>query len=738
MPSRNGRGQRSSPPENPNGRRDRLANAAGVVTICLLAWVFYSANGLGFLMPGPLLSGHAAIEDCGTCHTKTGTGKLSWLHGLIAADPRGDSKACLGCHKMPNTAFNAHSAPADDLDQSTRRLAKIAAAVPASARFQKNPFPVQEVMATGMLCATCHQEHRGVDLKAISNAKCQSCHTLQFDSFDGSHPDFSNYPFERRTRIIYDHDAHFGKHFPEIAAKKDPAKTIPASCSTCHSSQADRRLMAVVPFANTCSGCHLDQILGKERASGPKGIAFLTLPGVDVATLKSKADIGEWPGTSEAAVTPFMKVMIGRNERGRALLKTIGGLDLLDLSQAKDAQIAAVASFIWEIKGLYYALVSGKASDVLASLDLDGGSKLNPAVLAALTASLPRDVIIAAQREWLPNLGTEIANHKEPAAGSGAPATGEGAPATGEGGASGWTSSVTESQLAAQVPPSELPEGVARDATGTNSKSQGQSGAANPQRLAEAWKLDESGRLIKSDEPPPAATSGAPAASSSEPGPSGGPPPDAAASPATGADAGSAAPSAPVGAAIISNVDAESWAEYGGWYRQDYAILYRPATHLDTFIRAWLDLAGPRAPRGDKGPAAQLFDVLAGKDAQGQCTKCHSVDDVAGKGRFVNWRPASIATKQRRFTNFVHEPHFGVMQNRGCLTCHKLEKGAQVRKSYEQGNPRSFVSNFAGVKKDLCQTCHKQNVARQDCVLCHRYHVTDVNTPIISTKIPKP
>ena len=46
---------------------------------------------------------------------------------------------------------------------------------------------------------------------------------MKFDSFDGHHPEFENYPFKRRTRIIYDHAGHFGKHFPEVA-KKDPGK----------------------------------------------------------------------------------------------------------------------------------------------------------------------------------------------------------------------------------------------------------------------------------------------------------------------------------------------------------------------------------------------------------------------------------------------------------------------------------------------------------------------------------
>ena len=90
---------------------------------------------------------------------------------------------------------------------------------------------------------------------------------------------------------------------------------------------------------------------------------------------------------------------------------------------------------------------------------------------------------------------------------------------------------------------------------------------------------------------------------------------------------------------IESDVDPESWAEYGGWYRQDYAIFYRPIGHKDKFIYSWLFLTGPQAPKGDGSPAAAVFDFLTHKDAQGSCTKCHSVDDMEGGGRVVNFSP---------------------------------------------------------------------------------------------------
>jgi len=197
-----------------------------LATVACLVAAFFLAKDMRFLTPGPLTSAHGAIENCNACHTKSGSGKLSWLQGLVPGDPHADSQACLTCHKMPDTAFNAHSASAEVLNRSTKRLTKIAAEIPAPhwARAQSAAFPTHDVATRGLNCATCHQEHRGAGFKLskISNEQCQSCHVVKFDSFDGHHPEFESYPFKRRTPIIYDHTSH-GKHFSEVG-NKDPAK----------------------------------------------------------------------------------------------------------------------------------------------------------------------------------------------------------------------------------------------------------------------------------------------------------------------------------------------------------------------------------------------------------------------------------------------------------------------------------------------------------------------------------
>ncbi len=876
--------------------RDRVANFMGLLAILSLAAALYFSEDTKLLMPGSLSSGHSAIKECSACHTKNGTTKTSWIHGLVAGNPLADSNACLSCHRMPNTAFNPHSASNAVLARSTERLTKVAAqsTAPTSAVALNIAFPMKDVMAEKLVCATCHQEHKGrnFDLARISNEQCRSCHVVQFDKFEGNHPKFQNYPFRRRTRIIYDHASHFGKHYPEVA-KKDPGKRVPENCASCHNSNADRRVMDVAPFDRTCSACHLDQIAGKERVSGPKGVAFLALPGLDLDTLRQKnAPIGEWPEDSEAALTPFMKLMIGRSEEGRTLLESVSKLNLQDLASASDSEIQAVTKLAWEVKGLYYALIKNKASDVLAGLNIGSKSKQSATLVADLTASLPRDVIASAQQEWLPRLAAETAlgpgasaeqlsSVSASAVAAAAPSESEAAPeaevAAADTASAGEAATAGNKEVCkdeepgaseAKVEEKEEPEEVAGEGetlslyddvvasadgrialeSGTprliNKKTKKADKKAAPEEESEGEAASEganaepcvegepAGEQVASAEPAAEASSAnaepatdAPAASAEAPEagaetsqaaaaetpaaaaepaapPSGqkddllfpteeelrannldgdafkkaGEPasvakvPEAAPEESASADAAATekqdAPGAEAEAStaaaepapaespapvpipnesqsaaaapapgIESDVDPETWAEYGGWYRQDFAIYYRPAGHKDKFIYSWLVLTGRLAPEGSTSPAAEVFRSLTDKEAQGSCTKCHSVDDGRDKGKLVNFTPVSLTSKRGRFTNFIHEPHLGAMDDRGCLTCHALGKNRPYLKSYEQGNARKFAQEFSNVKKDLCQTCHTQGAARQDCLMCHKYHVNGSTMPILKTKL---
>lgn len=793
---------------SPGSRRDQIARWLAISTVVCLGVAFAVSASPQFLMPGALTSAHGSIETCSSCHAKSGNGTLSWVAGLAPGDPHADSKACLNCHMMPDTAFNAHGASTAILQQSTERLLKVAASQfpPLSATLQSTAFPTHAMVADGLQCATCHQEHQGTgfDLKALSNEQCRSCHAVQFDRFDGAHPKFDQYPFKRRTRIAYDHAEHFAKHYPELA-KKQQDKSIPATCSACHDGSGDRRIMAVAPFEKACSTCHLDQITGKERVSGPKGVAFLSLPGLDIPTLRKRgAQIGEWPEDSEAALTPFMKVMIAQTAAGRDLIARLNSVTLQDLTKAGDDQIKAVTDLVWEIKRLLHEMISSNGSTLLANLSVDNGPQLSAGAIADLTASLPRDVIVSAQRQWLPKLAQEIAARPDT---TGAQRSGLNPPSSNQ-------TSIVRAFMRTQanvktLSPLEWVQ-AEQDAAGDSEETMKRRPlpSGTPRSIEERDKgpatppleraIKAPGAPVGSGEQAPIAT-GSEAAPTSQPqGPEGskaeppaetnasdqgddllaptdaereeiaarqkGLPPQksaGSATPAANAQSGTkptpsiggsgakvsaeetnftaqetAGPIPQTADGLDNDIDPESWADTGGWYRQDYAIFYRPVGHKDKFVASWLRLTGPVAPRGDTRPEAAVFDALTSKDAQGSCTKCHSVDDGPGGGRIVNFTPLTAATKSGKFTRFIHEPHFGVMDDRGCLGCHSLAKDRTMRKTYEQGDPKIFNSNFNPVRKDACQTCHATGLARQDCVLCHDYHVNGVTTPVTQTKIP--
>src|SRR5262245_9081315 len=457
-----------------------------------------------------------------------------------------------------------------------------------------------------------------------------------------------------------------------------------------------------------------------------------------------------------------MKVTISRDERGRALIKAVDSVNLQDLSDASDDQIKAVTTLVWEIKRLFYALISGKASDVLADLNIGSGVKLSANLVTDLTASIPRDVVISAQQEWLPNLAAEIANgpkasEPEQAGWSTAVETESAEEPSDEDAPAADPDAEDETKEAASVAKLDPPvcaasmfgqclvfkqqtdkAGAAKIKAGTE-ESESENAETDDAPAADASSEAEEGESADTPEeseagaaektetanakPDDAASTDA--ASESEEGESADAPEDsdttaAMATPSAddqppvkaadqtddllapneeerraieahnkhaenatrakgaagdaSADSGAGAAELQTGGAptanIQSDVDPESWAEYGGWYRQDYAIFYRPTGHKDKFIYAWLSLTGPKAPKGDASPAAAVFDFLTHKDAQGSCTKCHSVDDVKGRGRLVNFSPPSAESKRGRFTNFIHEPHFqavGIGQRIGIL-----------------------------------------------------------------------
>jgi len=675
-------------------KREAVSKWIAALTLGVVVLAIAYAADTSLLMPGPITTAHGTLGKCSSCHTNTSDGQFGWLHAVVAtADPRKDSEACLTCHKLGDTALTPHGLEIARLEAYTKRLESTPAAseLPVEASVRDAVFPTEQAFSDGVFCATCHKEHQGkeMDLTAMSDGRCQTCHAVQFDSFHTDHPKFENYPFRRRTRINFDHSSHFRKHFPEWRSKKAKLEALPGECADCHMIGSQGGHMNVKPFEEVCSSCHLDQIVGVGRSTGPRGIALLTLPGLDVETLKDKrVEIGEWPEEAEGELTPMMKLLIGWDDERRKLLKDVGELDLLDLSEATDEQVAQVGKLAWEVKHLLFALSTARTTDVLKRLGTATGMPVDQELIAKLTANMPRDVLIAAQNEWLPKLGEEIdlARYEE------------------------WLkSSVAESTSLPKELAARAAEGGPENPLAEQKKTAQREAAL---RQAGPWRIDAFGRLIKGNAPPE---------------------PEFDSEDETDDDAqtSAAAPSAGV------PIDAESWAELGGWYRQDFSVLYQPPGHADPFLKAWLDFTGRLYSKAESNLATPVFEQLTSEDAQGQCTKCHSVDAAIDRGRVMSWMPSSLATRESLFTKFDHEPHFGLVDEKGCLTCHDLSGAKGYQETYKGHDPYLFVSNFKPVEKNMCAECHGNEQAREDCLLCHKYHSKGVATPITATKIPE-
>ena len=762
-------------------KRGWVAKWAATLAVGFVALIVTFTGDTRLLTPGPMTTSHGALSKCAVCHSTVPEGQFGWLHVIFATvDPRKGSEACLSCHSMENTALNPHGLALDELEKRTRQVQSTAAAVhvPISLRVSKSVVPVEKALAEGVFCTTCHKEHRGeqFDLTALSNTQCQTCHAVQFDSFAEGHPKLGNYPFDRRTRINFDHGSHFNKHFPDTRKKANASAAVPGVCADCHTTDPQRRHMVVRKFESMCSSCHLGQIAGMEVASGPQGVALLTLPGLDVDGLREvNAAIGQWPPEPfdlENEISPLMKLLIGSDAQGKKLLDDVSALDLLALEEATAEEVAVVEKFVWTVKGLIYAFSTSKMSEMEALKKLSSAtseSGMNRSLLARLLASIPRDVWVGAQRDWFPDLQAEIALRR-----SGTPVPMPGSDAPGEdAGTDPSQGETTDAGGLEQTDPlggdetDPMSEDDADPLGGDETDPMSEDGAdplggdetdtasddgADPLGGDETDTASDDGAdplggdetdPMSDDDADPLGGDETDPMSDDDADPLGGEETDTAsddgADPLSAEDTDTASEDETTDAEQTSPdtqtaaIDAEAWAEFGGWYRHNFAIRYKPTDHADRFMVAWLDYTGHLIGKPEMSIATPVFEMLTGKFAPGKCTKCHSVDAQADATRTVNWKPLTVPDKRGRLTRFSHEPHFSIMDDRGCLTCHALNPEADYQTTYKSNDPTVFTSNFKPVERLLCASCHTKSGVGDDCQLCHAYHATGIETRNMAT-----
>ncbi len=184
-----------------------------------------------------------------------------------------------------------------------------------------------------------------------------------------------------------------------------------------------------------------------------------------------------------------------------------------------------------------------------------------------------------------------------------------------------------------------------------------------------------------------------------------------------------------------------SEAAFGGWYGDYVELKYRPAGHADPVIRGWIEFAIAAVAEAEdeetRDLALAMRDMLIDRrEGPGACVKCHAVsaagtaDDEDDERLIVEWTFGD--EDHSPFVTYSHGAHLTLLNaagvslmdpDRGCRTCHKLNSEADYGSAFDSRDPHHFQSNFLAINRETCAECHGQGRVRQDCQLCHDFHL---------------
>ena len=348
-----------------------------------------------FINPGTVADHHVTIEQCDVCHSETmNHGFAHWMAAFFdEANVVTENQRCTNCHELGSSPQTAHGLTMAELVLKTTRAQEKVAAEKISP-----PLFTEDNVA----CATCHKEHQMGE--KINRESCNSCHVNNSTTFPAAHPPFESFPYKRRTALIFDHSSHFNQHFDKEAER------APELCLDCHHADSEGRRMEVKSYQQTCQACHDKQITGDDRATGPKGIPFFVLPGIDVETLaESNIHIGQWPLFAEGKITPLMQDLLLEQP-----FHMLDSIDLMDLQVVDETTRQKTSELAWAIKTFLYDLsVNGPEAVLKTRLENQLGRQATQSELSALAASLPVAVLQDAVDDWFPNLADEVQAYRE-------------------------------------------------------------------------------------------------------------------------------------------------------------------------------------------------------------------------------------------------------------------------------------------------------------------------------------
>jgi hypothetical protein len=255
-------------------------------------------------------------------------------------------------------------------------------------------------------CSACHREHHGAeaDITAVDNVACQSCHRQQFESFATDHPDFGNWPYERRTRIVFNHASHQDKHFAE--------KKKSFNCSSCHAEDATGKVQLTASYEGTCAACHDEKI----SASVARGVPMFVLPTMDVAAMRSAGfDVGVWPrsatGDFDGRLPPEMKLLLASDPAAAQAMTKLGpDFDFQDINPKDRAQLEACAVLATAIRKLGDELASSIDATIRARLQNALGRAIADTQVQMLVGGLSADTLQTALDGWFAGAKTAVSS----------------------------------------------------------------------------------------------------------------------------------------------------------------------------------------------------------------------------------------------------------------------------------------------------------------------------------------
>jgi hypothetical protein len=371
------------PVRNLRAVRGVLVRAMMIFVAGLSLMMLGSRSRDHWIAPGPLTSHHSQVllgegweQRCNQCHGAAKEPVGTWLSAIVGSNigPVQSTK-CMDCHDKTisrDLALVAHNVPAEML--------------------LKDGMPRKDEIANNLACAVCHQEHHGADhaISAMDNTRCQTCHTQQFESFATDHPDFQLWPYERRTRIAFNHSTHGGKYFAE--------KNKEFRCQQCHVEDDSRGVQSTLGFEASCAECHTEDI----ATTTASGVALVALPLLDVEALADAGHpVSNWPerasGDFDGRLPAMMKLLLARDTKAREAIEVLGpGFDFFDVDPDDEQQMAATATLVTAMEQMLDELATNKPAD------------------GTVTAGLPPALVDAARRTWVADSADSTADDRDP------------------------------------------------------------------------------------------------------------------------------------------------------------------------------------------------------------------------------------------------------------------------------------------------------------------------------------